>query len=54
MPVTRAVGMRLARNIPAVDPRQMPLLRSNATLNERYARALYEGYRFSIVGGTDS
>ncbi|HEY3021471.1 MAG TPA: HD domain-containing phosphohydrolase [Solirubrobacteraceae bacterium] len=40
MPVTRAVGMRLARNIPAVDPQQMPLLRANATLNERYARAL--------------
>jgi HD-GYP domain-containing protein (c-di-GMP phosphodiesterase class II) len=40
MPVTRAAGLRLARNIPAIDPKQMPLLRANATLSERYCFAL--------------
>jgi HD-GYP domain-containing protein (c-di-GMP phosphodiesterase class II) len=46
MPVTRAAGLRLARNIPAVDPRQMPLLRANAALSERYCAALHQsGFR---------
>jgi HD-GYP domain-containing protein (c-di-GMP phosphodiesterase class II) len=34
--------MRLARNIPAVDPKQMPLLRSNTELSGRYCTALRE------------
>src|SRR3954470_23920362 len=40
--VTRAVGLRLARNIPATDPKQMPLLRAGATVSERYREALVE------------
>ena len=39
-PVPHAVGRRLARSVPAVDPRHMPVLRANATVTERYARAL--------------
>src|SRR4051794_22296756 len=42
MSVTRAAGLRLARNIPATDPRQMPLLRSGAIVSERYRAALTE------------
>ena len=34
--------MRLARNIPALDPKQMPLLRSNTELSGRYCAALRE------------
>jgi HD-GYP domain-containing protein (c-di-GMP phosphodiesterase class II) len=40
LPVTQAIGLRLARNVPAPDPRQLPILRANATITERYARAL--------------
>src|SRR3954469_1377084 len=40
MPVTRAEGLRLARNIPSADPRQMPLLRAGATLSGRYCDML--------------
>ncbi|HEY3188762.1 MAG TPA: HD-GYP domain-containing protein [Solirubrobacteraceae bacterium] len=40
VPISRAAGCRLARDIPAADPRQMPLLRSGAKLSDRYARAL--------------
>jgi len=40
MPVSRAVGHRLARDVPAVDPKQMPVLRGNATVTDRYAAAL--------------
>src|SRR2546423_6286648 len=40
LPVSRAVGLRLARDIPAADPHQLPLLRSGAKLSERYAAAL--------------
>ncbi|TMM03673.1 MAG: HD-GYP domain-containing protein [Actinobacteria bacterium] len=42
LPVSRAVGLQLARDIPAPDPSQMPLLRSGARLTERYARALVD------------
>src|SRR3954471_14614170 len=40
MPISRAAGFMLARDIPAPDPKQMPLLRSGATITERYTRAL--------------
>jgi HD-GYP domain-containing protein (c-di-GMP phosphodiesterase class II) len=40
VPVTHAVGLRLARNVPAPDPRQLPILRANAVVTERYAQAL--------------
>src|SRR3954452_18954972 len=40
MPISRAAGFLLARDIPAPDPKQMPLLRSGAKITERYARAL--------------
>jgi HD-GYP domain-containing protein (c-di-GMP phosphodiesterase class II) len=40
MPVNRAVGHRLARNIPAVDPRGVPVLRANATVTDSYGRSL--------------
>ncbi|HEY3019755.1 MAG TPA: HD domain-containing phosphohydrolase [Solirubrobacteraceae bacterium] len=40
--ISRAAGCELARDIPAPDPRQMPLLRSGAKLSDRYARALAE------------
>ena len=40
VPVNHAVGLRLARNVPAPDPRQLPILRANATVTERYAEAL--------------
>ena len=40
MPLNRAVGRRLARPIPSVDPRQMPLLRANAIVTPAYVRAL--------------
>src|SRR4051794_30885322 len=39
-PVPHAVGRRLARSLPALDPHHMPVLRANATVTERYARAL--------------
>jgi HD-GYP domain-containing protein (c-di-GMP phosphodiesterase class II) len=38
--ITRAVGYQLARDIPAADPRQMPLLRAGAEITERYAHGL--------------
>src|SRR5207302_10671638 len=40
MDVTRAERLRLARHIPATDPRQMPLLRANAVISDRYVEAL--------------
>jgi HD-GYP domain-containing protein (c-di-GMP phosphodiesterase class II) len=40
IPVSHAVGLRLARSVPASDPRQLPVLRAGATVTERYARAL--------------
>jgi HD-GYP domain-containing protein (c-di-GMP phosphodiesterase class II) len=40
MPLDRAEGLRLARPIPSVDPRQMPLLRANAIVTPAYVRAL--------------
>src|SRR5881227_4041534 len=40
MEIGRARGLRLARNIPAPDPRQMPLLRANAVVTDRYVQAL--------------
>jgi HD-GYP domain-containing protein (c-di-GMP phosphodiesterase class II) len=40
LPVEQAIGLRLARNVPAPDPRQLPILRANATVTERYATAL--------------
>src|SRR5438045_1313461 len=36
----RAVGLRLARDIEAPDPHQMPVLRANAVVTERYVAAL--------------
>jgi molybdopterin biosynthesis enzyme len=36
------VGLQLARDIPAGDPKQMPLLRAGARLSDRYAHALAE------------
>jgi HD-GYP domain-containing protein (c-di-GMP phosphodiesterase class II) len=38
--LSRAVGLQLARDIAAADPRQMPLLRAGAKVTERYAQAL--------------
>jgi HD-GYP domain-containing protein (c-di-GMP phosphodiesterase class II) len=38
--VSRAAGLTLARDIPAADPRQMPILRAGATLTPRYQQAL--------------
>src|SRR4051795_5770345 len=38
--IDRAVGHLLARDIPAADPRQMPLLRSGAEITERYVHGL--------------
>ena len=40
VPISRAEGYKLARDIPASDPRQMPLLRSGAEVTERYVRGL--------------
>ncbi len=40
--VSRAVGMRLARDLPAAKPGQIPLLRSGALITERYQRALVD------------
>jgi HD-GYP domain-containing protein (c-di-GMP phosphodiesterase class II) len=40
VPLTRAAGLMLARDIAASDPKQMPLLRSGARLNERYIQSL--------------
>ena len=40
--ISRAVGLQLARDIPAAEPGQMPLLRSGAKITERYSRALAE------------
>jgi HD-GYP domain-containing protein (c-di-GMP phosphodiesterase class II) len=40
LPISRAVGYQLARDIPAPDPRQMPLLRAGAAITERYAHSL--------------
>ena len=42
VPIIRAEGYKLARDIPASDPRQMPLLRSGAEVTERYVRGLAE------------
>jgi HD-GYP domain-containing protein (c-di-GMP phosphodiesterase class II) len=38
--ISRAVGYQLARDIPAADPKQMPLLRAGAEITERYAHGL--------------
>ncbi len=38
--VSRAAGLRLARDLPAAKPGQIPLLRSGALITERYQRAL--------------
>ena len=38
--VSRAAGLRLARDLPAARPGQIPLLRSGALITERYQRAL--------------
>src|SRR3954453_18108145 len=40
LPITRAHGFQLARDIPAADPRQMPLLRAGAKLTDGYIKAL--------------
>jgi len=40
MEIGRASGLRLARNIPAPDPRQMPLLRANTVVSDRYVQSL--------------
>ena len=42
MTIYRAAGLQLARDIPASEPGQMPLLRSGAKITERYCRALAE------------
>src|SRR3954454_16138715 len=52
MDIRRARGLRLARNIPAADPRQMPLLRANAVVSDKYVRALvHVGIRAGWVDG---
>src|SRR3712207_1355266 len=38
--ISRAVGLKLARDIPASEPGQMPLLRAGATVTESYVRPL--------------
>jgi HD-GYP domain-containing protein (c-di-GMP phosphodiesterase class II) len=38
--ITRAVGLRLARDLPAARGGQMPLLRAGASISERYERVL--------------
>jgi HD-GYP domain-containing protein (c-di-GMP phosphodiesterase class II) len=38
--IDRAVGHLLARDIPAADPRQMPLLRAGAEITDRYVHGL--------------
>jgi len=40
LPITRAHGLQLARDIPAADPRQMPLLRAGAKLTDGYVKGL--------------
>src|SRR3954462_9300639 len=40
LPITPAHGVQLARDIPAADPRQMPLLRAGAKLTDGYIKAL--------------
>ena len=40
VPISRAEGYKLARDIPASDPGQMPLLRAGAEITERYVRGL--------------
>src|SRR5437763_6111879 len=40
MEIGRVRGLRLARNIPAPDPRQMPLLRANTVVSDRYVQSL--------------
>src|SRR3954470_13800535 len=40
LPLARAQGLQLARDIPATVPGQMPLLRAGATITERYVQAL--------------
>src|SRR4051812_49632130 len=40
LPITRAHGLQLARDIPAADPRQMPLLRAGAKLTDGYIKSL--------------
>jgi HD-GYP domain-containing protein (c-di-GMP phosphodiesterase class II) len=42
LPISRAAGYQLARDIPAPDPKQMPLLRAGATITPRYTQALAE------------
>jgi HD-GYP domain-containing protein (c-di-GMP phosphodiesterase class II) len=40
MPVTRAVGLTLARDLPATQPGQLPLLRAGVTLTDGFVRSL--------------
>src|SRR5947209_827322 len=40
VPLSRAVGFMLARDVQHADPGQMPLLRAGARISERYAAAL--------------
>ena len=42
MPTARAIGLCLARDVESADPSQMPVLRANAVMTERYAHALRE------------
>jgi HD-GYP domain-containing protein (c-di-GMP phosphodiesterase class II) len=46
--IQRAAGHLLARDIPAADPRQMPLLRSGAEITERYAHQLREAGIYAV------
>jgi HD-GYP domain-containing protein (c-di-GMP phosphodiesterase class II) len=48
VPITRAAGYMLARDIPAADPKQMPLLRTGATVTDRYVDALREAGIMSV------
>src|SRR3954452_4142836 len=48
MTISRAAGFQLARDIPAPDPNQMPLLRSGAKITERYTRALAEAGIYAV------
>jgi len=40
--VSRAVGLKLARDIASSDPAKMPILRAGATVTERYVQALID------------
>ena len=41
-PLTRAVGLRLARDLPPTGPNRIPLLRRGATITPGFQRALAE------------